>query len=91
MIKNFIRWNKFKDRIEKELPGFHPNTGIKLYWNIRIYKKEIFNIKTGKPKQIGLGKLKIEQLHPSSLRDSNVYYFNWFNKQIVRNRLFRWG
>lgn len=89
MFRNLKRFKAFKNRVVRSLPSRHPDSGGRLSWDIRLKYKRQFDPMTGKTNQVGLAKLSIIQNAPTSIvKDTNVYYFDWFNKDIKKSRFF---
>ena len=77
------RWYKFKNRIRKKLPAYHPVTGQPLDWDIRIlFRNSYYDMQTGKIG--GFPYLHIKQISPKGMRvDDRIYEFSWKKKQII--------
>jgi hypothetical protein len=91
-LKNYQRFRKFKNRIVRSLPGWQPETGMRLSWDIQLKYKKQYDPITGRMKQIGLAKLNIIQNAPNSiLRDNRMYYFDWYDKEIKTSRYAKWS
>ena len=90
-MKNFLKYHKFIKKVRAKLPKYHPESGIYLDWSISICSKKVYNSETGRPTQIGLSFLSINQCPPRYLGDTHIYKFNWKTKQIELQRCARWS
>jgi hypothetical protein len=91
IIRNYFRWHKFKNKIEKSLPGYSPYTGVPIDWEIYItYLHLKYDKKTGL-KIGGYPVLRIVQKPPFRIiADPNIYKFNWKKKELTKSRFLRW-
>ena len=93
MFKKFRKHWKLLNKIESQLPRYHPETGERLNWDVELghYKNLRFDSRTGKPtERVFVPKIRIEQTAPNRC-GSPVYYFDWYKKEIVARQGCKWG
>lgn len=88
---NCLRWYRFKSKIYRKLPRYHPKSGQRLDWRVELIKSGgKYDSWTGKSIK-GYSILSITQRSPGSIMcDVNCYVFNWKTKSIERIKHAQW-
>ena len=86
-IKKILKLAKFKNKVRKQLPNFHSETGQRLDWDISIYYKNIKYCE-GNGKVIkGYPFLIINQKAPSGMIvDNRAFTFDWKKRELKATR-----